>query len=59
MQQYLHPWLVAIFLILFTVMSLVGMIGKFRDRNAVGAIILLISTLVFGYSTWIAATLNT
>lgn len=55
----LHPLLIAIFLFVFTIMSVIGMIAKFRDRNAVGTVLLLLSTLVFGYSTWIAATLQT
>ncbi|QSO50596.1 DUF2759 family protein [Alicyclobacillus curvatus] len=59
MQQYLHPWLVAIFLLVFTVMSIIGMIRLFRDRNALGTVLLLLSTLIFGYSTWVAATLHT
>ncbi|WP_083486031.1 DUF2759 family protein [Alicyclobacillus ferrooxydans] len=59
MQNYLHPWLVAIFLLVFTVMSIIGMVRLFRERNALGTTLLLLSTLIFGYSTWIAATLHT
>ncbi|QSO47945.1 DUF2759 family protein [Alicyclobacillus mengziensis] len=59
MQQYLHPWLIALFLLAFTVMSIIGMIRLFRDRNALGTVLLLLSTMIFGYSTWIAATLHT
>ncbi|WP_428978656.1 hypothetical protein [Alicyclobacillus mengziensis] len=35
------------------------MIRLFRDRNALGTVLLLLSTMIFGYSTWIAATLHT
>ncbi len=57
-EQYLHPWLVAIFLLLFTLMSIVGVIRLLREQNLFGSVLLLMSTLVFGYSTWIAATLH-
>ncbi len=56
--QYLHPWLIAIFLFLFALMSFIGMIRLFRDGRYFGVVLLLISTLLFGYSTWIAATLQ-
>jgi hypothetical membrane protein len=58
-QHYLHPWLVALFLLLFTIMSIVGLVRLIRERNMFGSVLLLMSTLVFGYSTWIAATLHT
>ncbi|MCL6454564.1 MAG: DUF2759 family protein [Alicyclobacillus sp.] len=58
MNQYLHPYVVAFFLLVFTVMSVIGMVRLFRQRNAVGTVLLLLSTLIFGYSTWIAATLQ-
>ena len=58
MNQYLHPYVVAFFLLVFTVMSVSGMVRLFRQRNAVGTVLLLLSTLIFGYSTWIAATLQ-
>jgi|UPI0003F9475B hypothetical protein len=57
-EHYLHPWLIAIFLLLFTLMSIVGLIRLLRERNLFGSVLLLMSTLVFGYSTWIAATLH-
>jgi NADH:ubiquinone oxidoreductase subunit 6 (subunit J) len=57
-QHFLHPWLVALFLLLFTIMSIVGLMRLIRERNMFGSVLLLMSTLVFGYSTWIAATLH-
>lgn len=59
MNQYLHPWVIALFLLVFTVMSITAMIRLFRQKNALGTVLLLLSTLIFGYSTWIAATLQT
>lgn len=59
MNQYLHPWVIALFLLVFTVMSIIAMIRLFRQKNALGTVLLLLSTLIFGYSTWIAATLQT
>ncbi|WP_026974443.1 DUF2759 family protein [Alicyclobacillus contaminans] len=56
--HYLHPWIIAIFLLLFTLMSILGMVRLIRQRNLFGSVLLLMSTLVFGYSTWIAATLH-
>jgi Protein of unknown function (DUF2759) len=50
---------IAFFLLLFTVMSVIGMIRLLRERNLFGSGVLLLATLVFGYSTWIAATLHT
>jgi len=58
-NQYLHPWVIALFLLVFTVMSIIAMIRLFRQKNALGTVLLLLSTLIFGYSTWIAATLQT
>lgn len=56
--HYLHPWIIAIFLLVFTVMSIIGVVRLLRERNMFGSIVLLMSTVVFGYSTWIAATLH-
>lgn len=56
--KYLHPWLIAIFLFLFAVMSLIGMIRLIKDRRMFGSVLLLLSFIIFGYSTWIAATLK-
>lgn len=56
--QYLHPWLIAVFLFLFALMSLIGMIRLIREGRYFGTVLLLVSTLLFGYSTWIAATLQ-
>lgn len=53
--NYLHPWLIAIFLFVFALMSLIGMIRLIQERRVFGPIVLLLSTIVFGYSTWIAA----
>lgn len=59
MEKYLHPMVIAFFLLLFTLMSVIGMIRLLRERNLFGTGLLLLSALVFGYSTWIAATLHT
>lgn len=56
--QYLHPWLIAIFLFLFTVMAVIGMVRLFRERRFGGTTLLLFATIVFGYSTWLVATLK-
>lgn len=56
--RYLHPWLIAIFMLIFTVMSLIGMFRLIRDKRMYGSVLLLLATVVFGYSTWIAATLK-
>lgn len=56
--QYLHHWLIAVFLFLFALMSFVGMIRLVREGRYFGTTLLLVSTLLFGYSTWIAATLQ-
>ena len=58
MGHYLHPLLIALFLLAFTIMSIIGMIRLYRSRNIFGTVLLLLSTVVFGYSTWIAATLH-
>ncbi|MCL6626800.1 MULTISPECIES: DUF2759 family protein [Alicyclobacillus] len=55
---YLHPWLIAIFLCLFALLSLLGMIRLLRERRFFGTFLLMLSTIIFGYSTWIAATLK-
>jgi len=55
--EYLHPFLVALFLLVFTVMSIVGMIRLMKEQRIFGSLLLLVSTIVFGYSTYIAATL--
>lgn len=52
----LHPPLMATFLGLFALMSLVTLIGKIRARKAFPSLILLISFVVFGLSTIITAT---
>ncbi|MCL6517379.1 DUF2759 family protein [Alicyclobacillus sp.] len=57
-EHYLHPWVVAVFLLAFTIMSLIGLVRLLRDRNLFGSVLLLLSTCIFGYSTWIAATLH-
>lgn len=54
-SHYLHPWLIAIFLFLFAVMSLVGMIRLLKDRRMFGSVLLLLSLIIFGYSFYIAA----
>ncbi|MBX5437523.1 MAG: hypothetical protein IRZ33_09960 [Alicyclobacillaceae bacterium] len=54
--NYLHPWLIAIFLLIFTIMSLVGLIRLVRQRRVFGSVLLLIATVVFAYCTWIAGT---
>jgi hypothetical protein len=56
--QYLHHWLIAVFLFLFALMSFIGMIRLIREGRYFGVILLLLATLLFGYSTWIAATLQ-
>ncbi|OFW82209.1 MAG: hypothetical protein A2201_13620 [Alicyclobacillus sp. RIFOXYA1_FULL_53_8] len=56
--QYLHPWLIAIFLFLFTVMSVIGMVRLFRERRLAGSTLLFFATIVFGYSAWLVATLK-
>lgn len=56
--SYLHPWLIAVFMLLFALMSLVGMIRLIRERRVFGASILFLSVLIFGFSTWVAATLK-
>lgn len=56
--KYLHPWLMAVFLFVFAVMSVIGMVRLIRDRRMFGSVLLLLSTVVFGYSTWIAANLK-
>ncbi|MCF8566315.1 hypothetical protein LLE49_16460 [Alicyclobacillus tolerans] len=56
--QYLHPWLIAIFMLLFTVMSIIGMVRLMRERRIGGSALLLFATVVFGYSTFLAATLK-
>ncbi|MDQ0190145.1 hypothetical protein JI721_07490 [Alicyclobacillus cycloheptanicus] len=54
-EQYLHPWLIAVFLFLFAVMSLIGMVRLIKAQRLFGSVLLLLSTIIFGYSTYIAA----
>ncbi|GGJ08980.1 hypothetical protein GCM10010885_17590 [Alicyclobacillus cellulosilyticus] len=56
-DHYLHHGLVALFLLAFTVLSLIGMVRLYRERRYFGVALLLLATVIFGYSTWIAATL--
>lgn len=56
--QYLHPWLVALFLLAFTVLAVIGMVRLLRERRFAGSTLLLFVTIVFGYSTWLVATLK-
>lgn len=56
--QYLHPWLIALFFLAFTVLAIVGMVRLFRERRYAGTTLLLFTTIVFGYSTWLVATLK-
>jgi ABC-type multidrug transport system permease subunit len=55
---YLHPWLIAVFLFLFALLSLIGMVRLLRERRFFGTFLLMLSTIIFAYSTWIAATLK-
>jgi len=57
MNNYLHPVLILIFLLLFTVMSIIGAYRLLRDRQYFGGGLLILSTIVFGISTYIATTL--
>jgi Protein of unknown function (DUF2759) len=54
---YLHPGLVAVFFLLFTVMAVVGMLRLIKDRQVFGSLLLLMATIIFGYSTYVAATI--
>jgi hypothetical protein len=56
--HYLHPWLIAVFMLLFAVMSVLGMLKLIKERRVFGSGILLLSAIIFAYSTWIAATLK-
>ncbi|MCL6513737.1 MAG: DUF2759 family protein [Alicyclobacillus sp.] len=56
--HYLHPWLIALFLLAFTIMSLIGLVRLLQERRLFGSVLLLLSAVVFGYSTYIAATLH-
>lgn len=54
---YLHPGLVAVFFLIFTVMAIVGMFRLLKDRQVFGSLLLLMATIIFGYSTYVAAML--
>jgi hypothetical protein len=56
--HYLHPWLIAVFMLLFAVMSFLGMLKLIKERRVFGSGVLLLSSIIFAYSTWIAATLK-
>ncbi|QQE79420.1 hypothetical protein [Alicyclobacillus sp. SO9] len=56
--KFLHPWLIAIFLGLFTIMALIGLLRLVRERRYFGSVLLVLAVFLFGYSTWIAATLK-
>ncbi|RIV22037.1 hypothetical protein D2Q93_09665 [Alicyclobacillaceae bacterium I2511] len=54
--RYLHPLLIAIFMGLFTILSIVSFLNMFKQRQIFTSLILLLSILIFGYSTYIIAT---
>lgn len=53
---YLHPLIVAVFMGMFTILSLVSFFNMFKKRRMFPSILLLLSVLIFGYTTYITAT---
>lgn len=58
MTKYQHPLLIAVFLAIFTIFCVIGIIKLAKQRQLFGVALLSVSALVFGYSTYIAATLH-
>lgn len=48
----LHPWLMAIFMTIFTVMSLVGFINQARSKRKFPAVLLALAFIIFGFSIY-------
>ncbi|MCL6445854.1 MAG: hypothetical protein K6T83_20805 [Alicyclobacillus sp.] len=51
---YLHHALIGTFLLIFALMSIVGMYRLYRERRLFGGTLLLLATVVFAYCTVIA-----
>lgn len=54
--QFLHPAVIALFMGIFTVLSVMGLLIFVRRRQHFRSVLLLLSVLVFGYCTFIAVT---
>ena len=52
----LHPPLMAGFLAVFTIMAIVGFIRSVKHRNAFPAIVMILTTLILGFSAIITGT---
>ncbi len=48
----LHPWLMAIFMAVFTVMSLVGFINQVKSKRKFPAVLLALAFIIFGFSVY-------
>ncbi len=53
--RYLHPIIVAIFMALFTILSAVSFLNMFKRRQMFGSVLLFLSVVIFGYTTYIIA----
>jgi LPXTG-motif cell wall-anchored protein len=54
--QFLHPATIALFMGIFTLLSVMGLVVFVKRRRHFQSALLLVSVLVFGYCTFIAAT---
>lgn len=48
----LHPWLMAIFMAVFTLMSLYGLINQVKSKHKFAAVILALTVIIFGVSVY-------
>lgn len=54
--HYLHPIIVAIFMGLFTIISLISFLNMFKKRRMFPSLLLFLAIVIFGYTTYITAT---
>jgi hypothetical protein len=57
--MFLHPAIIGLFLAVFTILAIIGAIRLFGEKRIVMAAFLLITTIVFGFSSFTAFTLHT
>ncbi len=53
--HYLHPIIIAIFMALFTILSLIGFVIFLKRRQGFRSALLLLSVAIFGFCTYMVA----
>ncbi len=54
--QYLHPTLIAVFMGIFTILSLIAFLIFWKRHQRFRSVLLLCSVAIFGFCTYIVAT---